>query len=206
MMDTIFPVRCVNCGMYDTYFCPACLEDVRVRSDFERLGTIIVFAAAHYNNKLIEKAIKTLKYGFIRDMAAPLAKIVGAYVENVSIQDIFNGNPLLVPVPLHKKRMNWRGFNQSELLAEEISKIYKVDVGPGVLRRKEERRPQADLEDRSKRTENIKGVFRCSADLNGRDIILVDDICTTGATLNECAKALAQKGAGKVRALVIARG
>ena len=114
----------------------------------------------------------------------------------------------MVPVPLHKKRLNRRGFNQSEILAERFAADYKLEVAKNILIRTKNVKPQADIEDREHRLNNIEGSFACpnQEGLDGRNIILVDDISTTGATLNECAKALAEKGAGKVRALVIARG
>ena len=146
-------------------------------------------------------------------MAGPLADVVRTYIDNIPVisSGLLRGNPLLVPIPLHKKRLNWRGFNQSEILAEKIYGFYGLQVG-NILTRNKNIKPQADIEDRENRMNNIKDSFACSANINGRpacvgrNIILVDDICTTGATLNECAKVLAANGAGKISALVVARG
>ena len=140
-------------------------------------------------------------------MAGPLAEVVRTYIDSIPVisSGLLRGNPLLVPIPLHKKRLNWRGFNQSEILAEKISGFYGLEVR-NVLIRNKNIKPQADIEDRENRMNNIKDSFECSTNLNGRNVILVDDICTTGATLNECAKVLAANGAGKISALVIARG
>ena len=223
-MDAIFPIRCVGCGAYDTYFCTSCLAEVKIKNDAELVGALPVFSAANYSDKLIQKALKVFKYGFVRDMAGPLADVVRTYIDSIPVissgllrgnpraeQSSYDGNPLIVPVPLHKKRLNWRGFNQSEILAEKISGFYGLEV-KNILVRNKNIKPQADIEDRESRMNNIKDSFACSANINGRpacvgrNIILVDDICTTGATLNECAKVLAANGAGKVRALVIARG
>ena len=212
-MDAIFPIRCIGCGAYDTYFCVSCLVEVKIKNDAELVGAIPVFSAANYSDKLIQKALKVFKYGLVRDMAGPLADVVRTYIDSIPVisSGLLRGNPLLVPIPLHKKRLNWRGFNQSEILAEKISGFYGLQVG-NILTRNKNIKPQADIEDRENRMNNIKDSFECSTNLNGRpacagrNIILVDDICTTGATLNECAKVLAANGAGKIKALVIARG
>lgn len=210
IMDTVFPVRCVGCGLYDTYFCVSCADSVKKRKDLERVGAVITFAAADYNDRLMEKALKTFKYDFVRDIAEPLAEIMRSSIEGIPDQirsDIFNGGPLLVPVPLHKKRLNWRGFNQSEILAEKIAGTYGLEV-KNILVRSKNQKHQADIKDREHRLNNIKDSFNCidKETLNGRNIILVDDICTTGATLNECAKVMAANGAEKIKALVVARG
>ena len=227
-MDTVFPIRCVGCGEYDVYFCDSCLATVKVKKDFECIGckrpavegnTCIncrndfsvsrLFVAADYNNKLIEKALKLVKYGFIKDLSEQLTAIAKIYTDNLFSQDNFNvfaGSPLLIPVPLHKKRLNWRGFNQSEIFAEKIAAKHGLELGLNILVRTKSRTPQADIKNRESRIINIAGSFKCLNELQGRNVILIDDICTTGATLNECAKALAEKGAGTISALVVARG
>ena len=206
-MDAIFPIRCVGCGLYDTYFCASCLAEVKIKNDAELVGALHAFSVANYSDKLIQKALKVFKYGFVRDMAGPLAEVVRTYIDNIPVisSGFLRGGPLLVPVPLHKKRLNWRGFNQSEILAKKISETYGLEVR-NVLIRNKNRKPQADIEDRESRMNNIVDSFECPANINGRNIVLVDDICTTGATLNECAKVLAANGARKISALVIARG
>ena len=119
--------------------------------------------------------------------------------------DIFN-NPLVVPVPLNQYRLNWRGFNQTGLLAEQLRASLKLDILSGILI-KNDARPQADLNNKEERAVNVKGKFVFSgSDLNGRSILLIDDVCSTGSTLNECARILKENGSGKVVALVVARG
>lgn len=207
VVDAVFPIRCIGCGAYNTYFCFSCLAEVKIKNDAELVGALHVFSAANYDDKLIQKSLKVFKYGFVRDMAGPLAEVVRTYVDNIPIisSGLWSGSSLVVPVPLHNKRLNWRGFNQSEVLAKKIAEIYGLEVG-NILIKNKNMKPQADIEDRESRMNNIKDSFACSANLNSRNIVLVDDICTTGATLNECAKVLAANGAGKISALVVARG
>jgi len=208
ILDAIFPIRCIGCGKYNTYFCSSCLDCVKKKKDLELAGSVAVFSSVSYNDKLVKKALKIFKYNFVKDMAKPLAEIINVSIENMPVQiktDIFKGNPLLVPIPLHKKRLNWRGFNQAEILADEISKFYGLKV-KNILIRNKNAKPQADIKDKENRMNNIKGSFICPISINGRNIILIDDVCTTGATINECAKTLAVNGAGKIKAIVVARG
>ena len=145
-MDAIFPTRCVGCGAYDTYFCASCLAEVKIKNDAELVGTLHVFSAANYSDKLIQKALKVFKYGFVRDIAGPLAEVVRTYIDNIPIisSGLLSGNPLVVPVPLHKKRLNWRGFNQSEILAEKIAGFYGLEVR-NILARNNNIKPQSDI-------------------------------------------------------------
>jgi len=120
------------------------------------------------------------------------------FAENVSEADFF------VPVPLHKSRERERGFNQSELLAHALSKIYGVKT-INALRRDVKTRPMYGLM-RTERYENVSGVFSVKnpGDIEGADIILIDDIYTTGATLEECARTLVRAGAANISAMTFA--
>lgn len=208
VMDSVFPIRCIGCGSYDIYFCNSCLAKVKIKNDSELVGAVHVFSATNYSDKLVQEALKVFKYNFVKDIAYPLGEIIKIYIDTSPVisPGLLNDNPLLVPVPSHKNRLNWRGFNQSEILAEHIASNFSLEISRDILVRTRNVQPQADIEDREQRLNNIEGSFICTQNLEGRNIILVDDICTTGATLKECTKALVAKGAGKVRALVIARG
>ena len=117
----------------------------------------------------------------------------------------FNGN-LVVPVPLSRKRRRWRGFNQAELLARAVAQNYGLTLDSNNLIRIKHKKPQAKLNE-IHRLANVKECFAWrGGDLNKKNIILVDDVVTTGATLNECAKVLKAAGAGQVWGLVVAKG
>jgi ComF family protein len=122
--------------------------------------------------------------------------------------NVFESNPLLVPVPLHPRRLNWRGFNQSELFAKELADAFQMEMADDVIERTVNTIPQVDIKEREQRLKNLSGIFKIlnREKIIGREVLLVDDVCTTGATLNECAKILKANGASKVVALVIARG
>jgi len=115
-------------------------------------------------------------------------------------------NTLLIPVPLHKKRFLERGFNQAELIAKEFNKNFHFNLQTKILVRAKWTMPQVKLKGRQ-RKENIKGVFMVKNwNFSGKNVIILDDVATTLATLEECAKVLKQTGAQKVWGLVVAHG
>lgn len=170
--------------------------------------------AAELTDPLVDKMVKTYKYKFIADMLKPLFVIAKKCIKKLLSKgfNIFEDSPLLVPVPLHKRRFNWRGFNQAELLAKNIADTYHVSYAGDVLIRIVNSKHQADIKLRDERLANIKNHFTVKnwETVEGRTVILVDDVCTTGATLNECARVLKNPpfggGAKKVIGFVIARG
>lgn len=122
--------------------------------------------------------------------------------------NILADNPTIIPIPLHYRRLNWRGFNQAEIIAETISEITNLRTENTVLIRSSTSRPQAEIDKKNERLKNMDNQFKVFTDekARGKTLLLVDDICTTGATLNECARVLKKAGAKKVIGFVIARG
>jgi ComF family protein len=113
---------------------------------------------------------------------------------------------LIIPVPLHPKRLRWRGFNQSALLARQISRMYGIPMDPFVLRREHETAPQTQLVE-DERRRNVRGAFALHRDrsVDGKSILLVDDVYTSGATVNECSRVLRRSGAKEVFVVTLAR-
>ena len=234
ILDLIFPARCLECGAFLTqnkgYICKKCLKSIPLKKSFECIGckkstplgrTCIsckndasvdqLLIVSDYSCRSIVELIKALKYRFIKEVALPFSIITKRYIAWLGTKKKFNillENPLIIPVPLHPRRLNWRGFNQAELIAEAVANILNLNPSPDILRRKTDRKAQVKIEGRAERLENIKNIFQINpeASVNGRVILLIDDVCTTGATLNECAKTLKDGGAKKVIGLVIARG
>jgi ComF family protein len=123
-------------------------------------------------------------------------------------QEFLEANPidLIIPVPLHPKRLRWRGFNQSLLLARQVSRMYEVPVDPFLLYRSRETPPQTQLTEEERR-KNVRGAFAMDAakPLKGKSVLLVDDVYTSGATVNECSRVLVRGGAKTVHVLTLAR-
>jgi ComF family protein len=173
-----------------------------------KVGQLII--VAELSDHLVDKMLKAYKYKFVYSMTVPLSAIAEKRINKLASKNfsLFKDNPLLIPVPLHKKRLNWRGFNQAGLLAKDISDAYHMSYRGDVLARIADPKHQADIKAKEDRINNVRSNFVVtdSALVRGRTIILVDDICTTGATLNECARILKESGAKKVIGFVIARG
>ena len=229
-LELIFPTRCIGCGKFDDYICCKCLNSISINKNFECIGckrntpfgqtcylcakTNLVdqlLIVADYSNPLVEKSLKFLKYRFISDLDEPLLVLVKKYLKWLTLDkkfNVFNTNPLLIPVPLHQRRFNWRGFNQSELLAKGITDTFQMEINSGIIERSINTTPQADIKEKDKRLINLEGIFKITnkEKISGREVLLIDDVCTTGTTLNECAKVLKANGASKVIALVVARG
>jgi len=119
----------------------------------------------------------------------------------------FLGKPnVIIPVPLHPQRLRWRGFNQAVILGRAVSRSWGVPLDPFVLQRSRQTRPQTELT-RKERQPNVRGAFSTDPgkSLKGQDILLVDDIYTSGATVKECTRVLLRGGARTVQVLTLAR-
>lgn len=204
---------CKNCTkkivLINKAYCPICsrLNDrgqfcsrCRVKTDLT--GVII---AAHYKEGPLKEAIHTYKYDGIFDLKYDLSRLL---IESLKRRNITMPY-LMVPVPLHHSRLGQRGFNQSELLCKEIIRYCSnFQLISNKLIRVKKTPHQVDL-DRKERIENIKNQFEWFGDideLKGKKVIVVDDVYTTGSTLNECARVLRRSAKAKeVWGLVIAK-
>jgi ComF family protein len=149
----------------------------------------------------MREAIHQLKYKNLRALVAPLAKL---------LQDYLTANPLpgevLVPVPLHQKRLKERGYNQSNLLAQELGRLINLPVVNECLIRQQHAPPQARASTLDERRTNVADAFTCRDHrLKDKQILLIDDVSTSGATLDACAATLKASGAASVWGLVMAR-
>jgi len=221
--DVIFPKQCFGCSREGFWICPDCLKKIKIFDSFscpvcqKRLpdGKICegcqrktklfrFFAAASYEDKLIKEVIHKLKYSFVRNLSSPLSDLIINFLKNLNID--FSGF-LIVPVPLYKSRERWRGFNQSEEIAKEISKNFKIPLIPNNLIKIKNTLPQVKINDFQERKENIKEAFLVKKPeiFCGKKIILIDDVYTTGSTMEECAKVLKQTGAKEIWGIVVAK-
>lgn len=163
---------------------------------------IPVISALVYEG-LPRKLVRRLKYEDDRLVAEDLAVQMSRCLrENFVIEEL---NPLLIPVPLSKKRLKERGFNQAKLLSEKLSEITGITMSTNVLSRSKETLPQHHLS-KAERKENLQGAFALlKFDLAPFDLVLVDDVYTSGATLAEAAATLAKGNPASVRAICAAR-
>lgn len=215
-----YPKRCIFCGKCGDYICHNCFDKIDIfktntcfvcgkietnckicprctrKSDL-KLNSIIV--SSHYEG-MISKAIDYIKYegmfSIIPEITEVLARRMLFYNANFSSYTVTS-------VPLHKKRENIRGFNQSEMIAIQFAKRFSLPYEKLITKVVNTER-QVGLS-REKRLKNVLGVFECNSKIEQKNIILIDDVVTTGATMNECARQLRNSGAKKVVGLVIAR-
>ncbi|MDO9399407.1 MAG: ComF family protein [bacterium] len=227
-LDLIFPKECLGCGREGTWLCQKCFSNIKLRSEHSCLACkqktsfaqfcpscVLnydldgVLIAGYYEQKIISKLIKSFKYYFIRELYQDLGKILILFLNdflNKKGQKFNFQECLIMPVPLSAYRRRWRGFNQAEILARLVADHFNLELSVNELIRNKHTKPQVKL-NKMQRENNIKGCFSwCANNLEGRQIILVDDVVTTGATLNECAKILKHHGASKVWGLVVANG
>lgn len=168
-----------------------------------------LFIAGQADDPLLSRAIWSLKYSGMRDLVAPLSDyMVHALAEHGLTRHSFTDNPLFIPVPLHPRRHQERGFNQSALIAHHLAARMAMIYMEGILKRVRHTESQVKTASRWERLENMRNAFvGTQSDLvANRSIILIDDVCTTGATLDACARALKELGARSVFAIVLARG
>jgi ComF family protein len=155
---------------------------------------------------VVKKIIKALKFRFAKEVSSDLSIHIVKYLKS-EINALPN-NAYIVPIPLHKNRENWRGFNQAEILADSISQEIGWKHVPDLLIRVKQRKPQADLTEEERR-KNIQGVFQFNTRYKildaGHPYILVDDVYTTGSTIREACKVLKRNGANVVWGLTVAK-
>ncbi len=228
ILNILFPKSCIGCNKYGTYFCQNCISEIK-QTDLvcpmcerpalgglthpvckRRWGMDGLWSLGVYE-KPLKQAIQKLKYKFIEELATNLIDI---YIEywaryNPMILDQIKKdrgvNWQIIPVPLHKRRQNWRGFNQSALLGKLLAQKIGLDYAELLLRTKNTK-PQMSLKS-ADRHQNIRGVFALKVGIQIKDkrILLIDDVWTTGSTLKECTVVLKRNGAKSVWGITIAR-
>lgn len=228
ILDFLFPRHCLGCGQTGVYFCSSCLNLVSLKPEricpmcgkgslgglahpgcLRRWGLDGLTSIFAYKG-VIEKAIKKLKYRFITDLASDLVELFSSFCgEDKTFSDFCRQNRVvLVPIPLHPARKRWRGFNQAELLGRLIAENLKINFSPDLLLRVKNTKPQVEL-DKDERQGNIRGAFKKNPNLQfvirNSQILIFDDVWTSGITLREAGKVLKRNGAKKVWGLTIAR-
>jgi ComF family protein len=219
-VDSFFPRRCVGCGKVGGFLCPECLgrllrlmppfcprcgrpqaSGIVCPSCWQRPTDIDGIRSPFRFDEVIRKAVHELKYRNLKAISPCLAELLADYLKE---------NPLpgeaLIGVPLHPRRLRERGYNQSSLIAAELGKRIGLPVIEDCLIRVKQAQPQVKAVDVDERRRNVADAFVCRDEkVSDKQIILIDDVCTSGATLESCAAALKNKGAKSVWGLTLAR-
>jgi len=214
ILDLFWPKQCLNCSKQGKYLCIDCCALINLSTRYEINKDYLDYLlwAAPYKDKIVRACLHYLKYQYVKDLAQELADLIITYF------NLLNNSPILaqksgqglaiVSVPLHKARMKERGFNQSEEIARSLSEKLGIPLIEKALVKTKKTLSQMDL-NREQRLQNVSGVFAINPKnrnaIEGKKIILVDDVYTTGATMQECAKILKQNLATEVWGVVVAR-
>lgn len=200
---------CDNClnsvPLNNTFFCPECRARLPDNQKICHKDTQFLLAAAtSYNNELVQKLIWDLKYNRRTITAYPLVELLNNYLTslNFSLKDY-----RILPIPLSKSRERERGFNQTKEIAKLLSLKAGAGIIDGALIRIKDTKPQTEMPDWNERKVNIARCFKIKKLelIEGQKIILLDDVFTSGATMNEASKTLKMSGAKKIIGLVVAK-
>jgi ComF family protein len=185
---------CPKCGRPQAsgIVCPSCRQR---QIEIDGIRSLFRF------DEVIRKAIHQLKYRNLKAISPCLSELLADYLRSNSLP-----GEALVSVPLHPRRLRERGYNQSSLLARDLASRIELPVFEDCLIRVKQAGPQARAADVEERRRNVADAFVCREEkVDGKQIILIDDVCTSGATLESCAVALKNKGAVSVWGLTLAR-
>jgi ComF family protein len=188
---------CQHCYYYDDDH----NNDKKKRSFYYLLG-----AAGNYDDPALQNLIHYFKYKSFKNLAPVLGEILIKYLESLSLLMVNSQKSIVMPIPLHPRRERQRGFNQAKLIAEIVAKKFNWDLSEG-LKRIKNNKPQVGLRDSEARIKNMGGCFEIQdpGRVKDKNILLVDDVFTSGATMNEAVRILKANGAKRIIALVIAK-
>ncbi len=231
--DFLFPRTCINCNKFGRYICPSCFKKiVFLENQFcpicdkpaidgqthpvcdhkHHLDGLI--SILEYHQPLAKKLIEKIKYQFVSDLINEVGYLMFKFLAKqkyLTFESFLKEKPIIVPVPLHRKRQAWRGFNQSILIGKFLAKNLNLACIEDLLLRVKNTTPQVELKGKARR-KNIENAFQINklflpviSKRKLKKILLVDDVWTTGSTLKECTKVLKRNGIKKIWALSLAR-
>lgn len=202
-LDLVFPPACVGCGRVGTQMCPECRAALTREPIIQQdvLPPLQAVGALGAFDGVVQAAVHALKY----DHITALADLLGGLLVDLLRRAAWPQS-IIVPVPLHPSRLQQRGFNQAALLGRAIARDLGWTCDENLLRRLRQTASQVGLGYHDRQA-NVRDAFAVDYPdrVQGAEILLVDDVYTTGATLHECAACLAEQGAGAIRAVVVGR-
>ncbi len=209
-LDILFPKICLNCQKYlgesEKTLCQNCFDAIEINKIFFRGEKYRILAAASYENAPLRELIHSLKYNRFLSAQVEIKRIIESYLKEL---DMDFKDFLVVPVPLHPRRLRERGFNQAEIIGRIVSNYCHVPLGVGTMTRVKNTKPQIELANFKEREENLRNGFEINperkATVKNRSILLVDDVYTSGSTVGEAAKVLRRAGAREIMVFVLAK-
>lgn len=213
--DLILPRFCIHCknklNLMENTLCKECFPLLKFPSNERMLSE---FSRKFETNKIINNfislfifeensPIKTVLHQLKYEQKFMLGKYLGSLINDYLAEEIYNWNAdFIIPVPLHRLKKAQRGFNQSQFISKEISRLFSIKMRPGLIKRNRFTESQTSMNSIERR-ENMKGAFILSSKKNieGKKFIILDDVITTGATIESCGKVLKENGAAEIFAL-----
>lgn len=209
ILNSLFPVFCVSCGRIllknerKDHLCEDCLSKIVIKKNPEKNDDILIYSPLDYDD-ISSALIKRLKYGYDKSAAIPMARYMIAHMRASELKDLVTEG-LIIPIPLHKRKLRMRGFNQAEILAEMIGHEFDLPVS-NIFERTKDTNPQSSLKSDIEKAANIKNCFRITRKSSiPQKAILIDDIWTSGSTMTEAARLLHEAGCRKIYYLVFAK-
>lgn len=213
VLNTLFPSRCYVCKKEGKTICDNCINKFPKNIDTVDSYITSIFS---FKYKEIKNIIHAIKYYHRKDLIKPLAVELAKTIKNEGYTEqelnVFDSATtynlqangwVLIPIPMPKIRKYMRGYNQAELIAKEISKILLIPTKTNLITRTRITKRQVKSINKSDRLKNQHNSFKVIGDVSNLDIILVDDVVTTGATINEARNVLIKSGARNVKAVTI---
>lgn len=217
-VDFLFPKECLACGTEGVNLCELCCQALRRLTEQlcptcqrKTQGQTCLtcskqsclagsLALLDYSDAQVRKLCNALKHEGITDIVDLFADDLIALLKQYQVKFDW-----IIPIPLSRTRKRERGYNQAELIAQEIAQKLNLPLKTGLLRRVRNTKPQQNLK-RKQRLKNLKNAFAVSGRVQNKKILLVDDVTTSGATLTVCANLLKKSGAKEIYGLTLARG
>ena len=218
VINLIYPNRCAVCKVYtdpdrDNPVCEGCWGKVektpppyciRCGKGNPNYYFTMAWAPCHYNG-VVRECIHIFKYRGKVSLARPLGQLMVDFaIGHLNDYTI----DMIIPVPLHSSKKREREFNQAELLSKPVARTLNLPIVTNNLRRIRSTLPQSNLNSKEEKFTNIKGAFKLThpSELKGKGVLLIDDLFTSGSTVNECSKTLLEAGAQNIMVLALARG
>ncbi len=224
LLDIFFPPLCLNCQKYlntnkflcnDCFgaiklnsapFCPVCrkrLAENKICRHGRQRFSYILAAAGSYNDPVLRNLIHYYKYESFKNLTPFLGELLFNYLKSTGLK---LENFIIAPIPLHPGRERKRGFNQAELLVKFIGPKLNLEFA-AALKKVKNSKPQAQIKNNEERIKNTEGCFKIKNPelVKNKNVVLVDDVFTSGATMNEAVKILKNCGAKKIIAAVLAK-
>jgi ComF family protein len=209
ILDLVFPKFCLGCKREGAFLCEDCFSILEISTSHQKFrgkNLADLYFPVNYENFLVKKLIQNFKYPpLIKELKKELALIIFSHLLLLDKKPDFS-DFVLVPIPLSKKKLRWRGYNQAEEIAKELSNFLKIPLISDCLFKIKETKDQVELSEKERR-KNVRGTFfvKNKEKIVGRNILLVDDVFTTGATMEEADRVLKEAGAKKIVGIVVAK-